>query len=107
MERIRLTRNEKVVLRLTAMGKQCPAEYPEHLYVAAVRSLEHRQLVKAVWAEETKKPIHAMLTPYGEAYLTQNPALLNPINWAAISAIGTAIAVVVAVIALVVACNKY
>ncbi len=106
MERIRLTRNEKVVLRLTAMGKSRPADYAAHLYVAAVRSLERQQLVKAVWAEETKEPIHAALTPYGEAYLAQNPALRNPINWVAIGAIAGLLGFGMAIVALFVACNK-
>lgn len=99
MERIRLTRNEKVVLRLTAMGKQCPAEYAVTKYNAAVRLLEGKALVKAVWAEESENPLLVRITENGLAYITENPTLRNPINWAAISAIGTAIA-------LVVACNK-
>lgn len=106
MERIRLTRNEKVVLRLTAMGKGKPADYPTTRYNAAVRSLEGRALVKAVWAEETESPLLVHITDNGTAYLTENPALRNPINWVAVGAIAGLLGFGMAIVALFVACNK-
>lgn len=106
MERIRLTRNEKVVLRLTAMGKGRPADYAVTKYNAAVRLLEGKALVKAVWAEESENPLLVRITENGTAYLTENPALHNPINWVAIGAIAGLLGFGMAIVALFVACNK-
>lgn len=106
MERIRLTRNEKKVLRLTAMGKGRPTDYPITKYNAAVRSLESRALVKAVWAEESESPLAVNITENGTAYLIENPALRNPINWNAVSAIGALLAVIISLVAIFVACSN-
>ena len=103
MERIKLTRNEKVVLRLTAMGKGKPTDFAVTKYNAAVRLLESKALVKAVWAEESENPLLVRITENGTAYLTGNPALRNPINWQLLATIAAAVA---AVAALFVACNK-
>lgn len=106
MERIKLTRNEKAVLRLTAMGKGKPTDYPTTRYNAAVRARESQALVKAVWAEETESPIFVRITENGTAYLTENPSLRNPVNWVAVTAVCTFLALVIAIVALFVACNK-
>lgn len=106
MERIHLTRNEKAVLRLIAMGKDKPTDYAVNKYTCAVRSLESKALVKAVWVEEKDNPLLVHITENGSAYIVENPNLRNPINWVAVGAVSSAIAVAIAVLALVVACNQ-
>ena len=105
MERIRLTRNEKAVLRLTVAGSDRPRGFAAHSYTAAVVSLELKGLVKAVWAEEIKEPVAVIATSEGKAYLALNPTLRNPINWNIVGAISTAIGTIIALLVLV-ACSK-
>ena len=105
MERIKLTKNEKNVLRMV-MTDTKPSHYPAHLYASAVLSLERLGLVKAFWAEETDMPVCVTITNYGRAYLAENPSLRNPTNWTAITAIATSITAVLALIALFIACAK-
>ena len=52
MERIRLGKDEKKVLRMVAVGRGvCPSEYPSHAFNASVRSLEQKGLVKGAYEE--------------------------------------------------------
>ena len=43
MERIRLTRSEKEVLRLLGGGLGCPDDYPRHVFPACAASLESQR----------------------------------------------------------------
>ncbi len=80
MERIHLTRREKETLRLIASGCVCPPSYPLHLFVASVRTLELKGVVKGAWQEGGQLE-DACLTAYGREYLALNPLLRNPIDW--------------------------
>lgn len=52
MKRIGLTKAEKQVLRMVlAWQEVCPAEYPAHLFNAAVRTLEGYGLVRGAYTE--------------------------------------------------------
>lgn len=52
MERIKLSKSEKQVLRMVASGlHQCPDEYPSHTFSAAVRVLKGKELVTAHFRE--------------------------------------------------------
>ncbi len=102
MERIHLTRREKETLRLIASGCVCPPSYPLHLFVASVRTLELKGVVKGAWQDGGKLE-DARLTAYGREYLALNPLLRNPIDWKWI--ITTAIALAAALAAFF-ACSK-
>ena len=99
MERIRLSKEEKQVLRLLSNGMGCPDTYPFHIFAACVDSLERKGLAKGAWAEGHKL-VNACITGRGKAYLLANPSLRNPVDWKWV--ITTAI---VAVAVLFVACT--
>ena len=106
MERIRLTKEEKTVLRMVA-GKVKPKEFPEHVYLSCVRRLERLGLVEAFWVEEKDTPAEVLLSDTGAMYLAENPSLRNPTDWKWV--VTTAIAVVgagTAIAALFVACGN-
>ena len=99
MERIRLSKQEKQVLRLLRSGAGCPGTYPFHVFAACVYSLERKGLAKGAWAEGHKLA-EACITSRGKAYLLAYPSLRNPVDWK--WGITTAI---VAVAVLFVACT--
>jgi len=106
MERIRLSKNEKEVLRLVSLGDICPDTYPKHTFALCVRSLERKGLVKGAFIEGGDVE-GARLTRNGRDYLIENPGLRNPIDWK--WWIGTSIGVatfIVVLIALLIACSK-
>lgn len=73
MERIRLSKNEKAILKALRDGTKLPDKC-----LIAVRLLEDKELVKSARIEgggfETLR-----LTPYGRYYISQNPKLRNPL----------------------------
>lgn len=96
MERIRLSRAEKKILRLLSIKEQKrPDMFPEHEYNPALRSLEKKNLVNVVRVDGGIV-WHVSLTFEGKMYLTENPNLYNPIRWELIFSIITAICSVVA-----------
>ena len=106
MYRIRLSRNEKQVLRLVAGGQGiCPAEYPEHIFNAAVRSLHNAGLLQGAFSEGGGV-VDSHLTQYGRQYIAENPRLSNPTDWTMWTAVAAAASILISVIALLVACNK-
>lgn len=81
MDRIRLNKDEKAVLRLLQSGVgNCPDTYPRHLFTACVNSLERKGLAKGAWATG-REECTAEITNLGIAYLEVNPSLRNPIDW--------------------------
>ena len=81
MERIRLARNEKKVLRMVAAGHViCLTEYPSHTFSASVRSLEGKGFVRGAY-EEGGNVVDVMITPVGRLYIAKNPSLRNLISW--------------------------
>lgn len=106
MERIRLSKDEKKVLRMVACGLGvCPSEYPSHTFNASVRSLDKKGLVKGAY-EEGGNVADARMTQYGRQYIAENPDLRNPVNWNLISAVAAVIAAIAGVLALFVACSR-
>lgn len=105
MDRIRLNKDEKAVLRLLQSGVgNCPDTYPRHLFTACVNSLERKGLAKGAWATGHELEA-ARLTSEGAEYLALNPTLRNPIDWGKISIwVGIASAIIAA-ISLFVACR--
>ena len=105
MERIKLSKSEKKVLRMVAGGQcVCPVEYPSHTFNAAVRSLDGKGLVRGAY-EEGGNVADVMMTQNGRQYMAENPNLRNPVNWGMIATLIAAVSAIVSVIALMVACN--
>lgn len=106
MERIKLSKSEKKVLRLLLNGCACPDTYPRHVFVSCVDKLEMKGLVKGAWSEGHNLE-DVRITPQGRAYVSQNPNLLNPVDWKWVIATSiAAIGLIVSVIALLVACHN-
>mgnify|MGYP007112671189 CR=1 FL=1 len=73
MERIKLTKTEKQVLRALRDGTELPVGSR-----LAVYSLEDKDMIRVAWVEG--KYFEAVeLTPYGRCYLRKNPKLRNPL----------------------------
>lgn len=105
MERIRLSKSEKQVLRMIASGlHQCPAEYPSHTFNKAVRMLKCKELVNA-HSLEGGSIIGARITDYGMQYMAEYPHLLNPINWGVVASISSIVATILTSITLFIACS--
>lgn len=80
MERIHLTKDEKIVFRLISQGEECPNGFPFHTFSRCVRSLERKGLVKGEY-ESGGGVIDVRLSPDGAIYLAENPSLSNPVDW--------------------------
>lgn len=107
MERIKLSKSEKTVLRFVANSIECcPADYPRHVYNGAARLLCEKGLVKVAFVEGGDVE-DARLTPYGRRYLAEYPDLRNPVEWSVIATIASIIAAITSIIALFVACSKF
>lgn len=106
MERIRLSKEEKKVLRKLKRGSsEIPDDMDNYTFVDAVVSLREKSLVKAITEYETDV-IDLRLSGRGYAYLRDNPQLLNPINWTKVAAIGAIVAAIASVAALFISCTK-
>ena len=80
MKQIKLSKQEKQVLRLISSGIVCPNTYPHHIFISCVDSLERLGLVKGLWNEGHELE-DVRMTKYGKIYLATNPNLHNPIDW--------------------------
>lgn len=106
MERIKLTRNEKKVLRLIADGQTaCPAYIPTNEYSAAVWGLEQQGLVHAA-REEGGGIIDVRLTEKGRSRIAADPRLCTPTDWKwVITTVIAATGAIAAIVALFVSCG--
>ncbi len=105
MERIKLTKTEKTVFRLIMDGNGSrPDEYPADKFSGAVKSLDRKGLVKAMY-EEGGGVVDSMPTSEGRLYLSENPSLRNPVNWAVVSAIIGGIGAAAGILALFISCS--
>ena len=105
MEKIKLTRAEKQVLRELHRGNNnIPNGIDNYTFVDAVLSLVDKRLIKSVVNGD--KVIDCKLTAKGYAYICSNPHLHNPVNWSAIAAIASIVTAIATTLALCVACNK-
>ena len=105
MDKIKLTKKEKEVLRLLAYGIENTDCYPSHILNACVDSLELKGLAKGAWASG-HEVVAAKITDKGKMYIALNPKLKNPTDtkWV-ITTVISAIGVTIAFIALFVACK--
>lgn len=104
MDRIRLSRQEKKILRELKRGRSSvPDGMDNYTFFDAVVSLRDKRLVKGVTEYETD--VHQLsLTAKGYAYLRDNPRLFNPINWTMI-AIGAVVAAIAGIAGLFISCS--
>lgn len=103
MERIRLSEEEKKVLRELRRGNtDVPAGMCHYTYFDAVVSLTEKRLILS--RTNYDEVIDTRLTPKGYAYMNGNPRLLNPVNWTMVAAIAACMAAVAATLALFVSC---
>lgn len=99
MERIKLTKNEKTVLRELRRGNtDVSCGMSHYAYFDAVVSLTDKRLVLSRTNYDKVEDIK--LTSKGYAYMNCNPWLLNPVNWTMVAAIAACVAAVIAMIAL-------
>lgn len=106
MERIKLSKEEKQALRIVAeLGGKCPITYPKHVFVASIRSLARKGLVKATYIIGGDV-YHSKLTGEGKHYLCCNPKLTNPIDWNIIGVIVAILALMVSIVALFLSCSR-
>lgn len=108
MERIRLTKDEKKVLRHLSKGyRSMPPSIPKALHHAIAKSLKEKMFVHASLAINDKVS-HIFLTERGKIYLYTYPKLFNPIPWAKIGGIISAIAgltIIIGFILGLISCN--
>ncbi len=105
MERIKLGKNAKAVLRLAdhdicqrALAMN-PAEYN-------TGALELQRGGLAVCHQEAGGNVELIqLTDFGWLYISLNPALRNPVDWAKLAAILAGISALVSILALFAACG--
>ena len=104
MERIRLSKSEKSILRELRRGNDnVPNGMDNYSYFDAVTSLTEKRLVKSRTNHE--EVIDVKLTAKGYSYMVTNPHLLNPIDWSKVAAIAAIITAVATTLALFVACS--
>ena len=101
MERIKLTKREKRVLRtLSRQGFDALSEFD----ATAVRSLDAQGLVRGAYLEGGGVE-GARLTNMGKEYLADNPKLRNPVNWGKVAAIAAIVSIVVTITLFVIGCT--
>lgn len=105
MKRIYLSNEEKKVLRELRRGNDnIPNGMDNFTFADVVTMLTEKQLVRS--AVDYERVSSVQLTAKGHAYLSSNPLLLNPIDWALVAAIAACAAAVSATLALFVSCVK-
>ncbi len=78
MKRIYLSKHEKTVFRMIAEGiTSCPDDFSPNYFNAGAHGLQDSDLIRAA-NTEGGDVYDCRLTPFGKAYLKQNPKLRNP-----------------------------
>ena len=97
MERIRLTKREKAVMRiLSNQGYEALSEFD----ASAVRSLSERGFVKAAFTEGGGVE-DAKLSTMGKEYLRDYLSLRNPVDWVMAAALVSVVNAIFLVIILI------
>lgn len=103
MERIRMTKEEKVtLLSVKEQGAKQPRNLSPMIFQYSLSTLQEKGLLR-FRADNKDEAYYAELTLKGKAYIESNPSLKNPIPWkdivlivlSAITAISTFIALFV------------
>ena len=101
MERIKLSKREKRVLRtLSKQGFDALSEFD----FPSIGNLERMGLARAARIEGGGLE-GAALTTMGKEYLADNPRLRNPIDWGKVGAIAGIVAAAASLFALMLACS--
>lgn len=106
MERIKLAKEEKEALRILHEGKINMTTDPQRIGSLSYgfEALERLGLARCAWSEG-----HAIedvaITSKGRRYVDHNPKLHNPIDWEKVAAIAAIISVIIAALALFIACS--
>lgn len=104
MEKIRLTKEEKIVLRTLAGGERKTALLNDGEFFLAVVTLRSKGLVDAALNYSTIEDVR--LSYFGKAYMQANPTLGNPIDWwRIIQMVATVITAIATTIALFIGCS--
>lgn len=104
MERIYLTKKEKTVLRLLNCGRDCPDDFPRHIFSGCVDSLEAKGLAHGAWGEGHYLE-SARITSKGKDYIALYPGLGNPVDWKwVVTTVIALVGAITAMVALFVAC---
>jgi len=100
MERIKLTKRKKAVMRiLSKQGYEALSEFD----ASAVRSLSELGFVKAAFTEGGGVE-DAKLSTIGKEYLREFPRLRNPVDWEKVAAVLLLVAIAAFLVMLV---NKF
>ena len=103
MERIRLSTEERKVLRWVALNRDgLPPGFDNDMFLEAVLTLTEKRLLRSMINYDDV--IDVNLTSKGRVYLSRNPHLWNPVNWTMVAAIAACVAAVAATLALFVSC---
>ncbi|MCH5220297.1 MAG: hypothetical protein J1F20_06965 [Muribaculaceae bacterium] len=106
MERIKLSKNEKRLLRnIQSEVAYWPDGMSDEVVSCTATSLEAHGLIHVIW-ESGHIARDATLTETGIAYLVQNPQLYNPIDWVKIGAIAAIVSAIGMIAGLILACTK-
>lgn len=76
MNRIKLSRNEKTVLRLVATGQNHSDRFSDEVFAGFVQWLEDYGLVKGAYVEGGGVE-SATLTLHGKAYIAEHPGIMD------------------------------
>ena len=106
MERIRLTKEEKVtLLSVKEQGARQPRNLSPMIFQYSLSTLREKGLLR-FRADNKDEAYFAELTLKGKAYIDSNPSLKNPIPWKDVALIVlSAITAVSTFIALFVSCS--
>lgn len=97
MERMRLNKEEKTLLRILQSGdKRNDLCMDNKGYYLAARSLSRKGLVDAAFNYDEVEDIK--LSYEGKAYIACNPSLSNPMNWDRVIMVATLIATILGII---------
>lgn len=98
MERAKLSKTEKKVMRCIASEGRCADSFHAEVYSRCARSLERKGLIKGGYIKGGEAD-SARLTPDGRDYLAVNPNLTNPTNRGMI--------IIIAIAAVALGCVAY
>lgn len=105
LARIKLSKEEKEILRRLYRGDKCREGYQSYEFVAFVDDLESKGLVKGFFTEGHLLEGLA-LKGQGIAYIRANPSLRNPVNWTLVCSVGTLTLTAISTVASIIACSK-
>lgn len=106
MDRLRLSKDERVVLRQISLGlKDSSLTMSEDRYRLACINLDRLRLIRVAWLEGYHI-LSVSLTEYGVSYLAWNPRLRNPINYKKLMFIVACVSLVASTVVAVIACSR-